>query len=92
MNTGHLPPHPATYNSQQQTTYPGSIANPTTHQSRPILSQGIQLNAMQNLPRASILQANANATYQRPVLVIISISFDTSSFYIIVENWCKNRN
>lgn len=61
------------YNSQHPTTYPGINANPTTQYSRPVLSQGVQLNSMPNLPRASILQANANATYQRPALVIIKI-------------------
>ena len=37
-----------------------------------MLSQGVQSSAPTMVPRASLLQANANATYQRPALVSIN--------------------
>ena len=76
------------YNSQHPTTYPGINANPTTQYSRPVLSHGIQLNSMPNLPRASILQANANATYHRPALVImkiLSLHFSVRQFGFVYD-------
>ena len=45
---------------------------------RPVSSQGVHPSTMPNIPRASILQANANATYQRPVRVY-TISFHSLS-------------
>ena len=58
------------WNHQQHALYQGNVRS-TNPNNQPALQQGVQINTMQTFPRASILHANANATYQGSSHVII---------------------
>ena len=81
-NKGNLPTHVIHGNPRQHINNGANNAYPTAHYSRPVLSQGIQSSAPTMVPRASLLQANANATYQRPALVCIN-------FFLVRINSCR---
>jgi hypothetical protein len=60
---GQLQAQQPIWNHQQHALYQGNV-RPTNPNNPPVLQQGVQSNAHQTFPRASILHANANATYQ----------------------------
>ena len=75
-------------NHSQQSIYQ-QTAQSTNPYRQSVLPQGIQNAAIQNFPRASLLQANANAAYQRPTHVkILAITIITAIFIgTLFLNW-----
>ena len=61
----------STWNNSQPSIYQQTAQSTNPYSSQSVLPQGIQNAAIQNFPRASLLQANANAAYQRPTHVKI---------------------
>ena len=70
-----------TWNHSQQSIYQQTAQSTNPYSSQSVLPQGIQNATIQNFPRASLLQANANAAYQRPTHVkILVITIITAIF------------
>ena len=72
LNLGQLQTQQPSWNHQQHALYQGNVRS-TNPNNQPVLQQGVQNTALQTFPRASILHANANATYQGSPHVNIEI-------------------